>query len=233
MWRKCLLLLLMALVLAACNGESASKCTSNCVTVNSGVPMTVGSNVKKSEVRAVANFTAVRLAGAGKVVIEQTGAQSVTVTADDNLLALFTTGVEDGVLVLGEAQGKSFTGKQPYYKITVADVRMLALSGSGEMQAGRLDGAALSISVAGSGDVTAAGRVGDLTVSISGSGSVKAAGLTAKRAKVTVIGSGDATVNASDELDATMSGSGRIWYLGSPTVKTSKSGSGSIEKKSN
>ena len=53
------------------------------------------------------------------------------------------------------------------------------------------------MSVAGSGEINAAGRIEDLTISISGSGSCNAADLKARRAKVAVRGSGDLTVNAS------------------------------------
>ena len=87
------------------------------------------------------------------------------------------------------------------------------------------------MSVAGSGEITAAGRIADVTISISGSGTCNAAGLKAKRAKVAVRGSGEVTVNASDELDAQVSGSGTILYVGSPKLTSNISGSGSIEQR--
>jgi len=40
------------------------------------------------------------------------------------------------------------------------------------------------------------------------------------------------TVNASDELDANVSGTGTIWYIGSPKLEKSVSGVGSIKQKS-
>ncbi len=152
-------------------------------------------------------------------------------TADDNLVSLFTSEVKDGTLHLSVAKDKSVSGKRPLYKITVNDLRQLGVSGSGTVEATGLDGEALAMSVAGSGEINAAGRIEDLTISISGSGSCNAAALKAKRAKVAVRGSGDLTVNASDELEAIVSGSGSIWYVGSPKITPSISGSGEIRQR--
>jgi hypothetical protein len=40
------------------------------------------------------------------------------------------------------------------------------------------------------------------------------------------------TVNASDELDARVSGAGDIWYVGSPRLQSRISGAGTIKQKS-
>jgi hypothetical protein len=228
MLRK-LAVFLAILGLAACDG---SACTSDCVSVNGDGPTINGSGTLKTEVRPVDKFTAIRLAGVGgNLVVERTGAESLTVTADDNLVSVFTSEVKDGTLYLSVAKGKSLSGKQPVYRVTVNDLRQLDVRGSGTIDATKLDGDALSMAISGSGTANVAGRADDLTVSISGSGSFNAAGLTAKHAKVVVSGSGELTVNASDELDAKVSGSGSIWYIGSPRLTSNVSGSGSIKKK--
>ena len=191
-----------------------------------------GSGSSKTEVRPVAAFSAIRLSDVGaRVVIERTGKESLEVTADDNLVALFTSEVKDGTLYLSAAKGKSMSGKRPLFKVTVSDLRQLGVSGSGSVDATGLDGEALAMSIAGSGEITVAGRIADVTISISGSGTCNAADLKAKRAKVAVRGSGELTVNASDELDAQVSGSGTILYVGSPKLTSNISGSGSIEQK--
>jgi Putative auto-transporter adhesin, head GIN domain len=222
--------ILAAIILTGCDGSGSSNCASSCVTVNGDGPTINGSGTKKTEVRPVGKFTAIE-ASFGQVSIERTGTESLTVTADDNLLALFTSDVKDGTLYLSAAKGKSFSGSLPAYKITVSDLRELDVKGSGANDVTKLDGDALSISISGSASVNVAGRVNDLTVSISGSGSCNAAALTAKNAKVVVSGSGDMTVNASDELDAKIAGSGSIRYLGSPKISSAVSGSGSIKQK--
>jgi Putative auto-transporter adhesin, head GIN domain len=228
--RNLALLVLTAFLLAGCD---VSGCTSDCVSVNDGGSSVKGSGTAKTENRAVATFTAIRMELGGRVEIERTGAESLSVTADDNLLALFTSEVKDGTLTLGVEKGKSLSGKMPVYKITVAELRTLELKGAGEADASKLDGNALSVSVVGSAAAKLAGRVDELTLSVSGSGSCNAGVLTARRAKVAVSGSGDVTVNASEKLDAKISGSGSIHYLGSPQLTQNISGSGSIQQRSN
>ena len=227
-----LLVLLAALVLAACDGTGSSTCTQGCVTVNDGGTLIHGSGNTKTETRPVAPLTAIRVASAVTVVIERTGGETLSVTGDDNLLSLFTSEVKDGTLSLSSASGKSFEGKMPVFRVTVGDLRQLDLVGSSTARVSKLDSDALSISIAGSATLHAAGQVNDLTVSVSGSGTADVAQLTAKRAKVVVSGSGDLTVNASDELDAKVTGSGSIRYIGSPKLTPAVSGSGSIKKKS-
>jgi hypothetical protein len=223
---------LVLLALTACDSSVKSTCTSDCITVRGEGPVINGSGTSRTEVRAVAPFNAIRLSDVdARVVIERTGTESVEVTADDNLLALFTSEVKDGTLHLSVAKDKSVSGKRPLYKITVNDLRQLGVSGSGIVDASGLDGEGLAMVVAGSGEINAAGRIEDLTISISGSGSCNAAGVKARRARVAVRGSGDLTVNASDELDATVSGSGSVWYVGSPKITSSISGSGEIRQR--
>jgi len=75
------------------------------------------------------------------------------------------------------------------------------------------------------------GRVDDLTIDIQGAGILSAGDLRAKRAKVSVEGAGQVTVNASDELDADVSGAGIIWYVGAPKLKSNVDGLGWIKRK--
>lgn len=209
----------------------ASGCVSGCVQVNNGGPMIKGSGILKTESRAVALFSAIRLDSPANVVIDRTGTPSLSLTADDNLLAFFTSEVRDGTLYLGLAEGRSFRAKSAIFRITVADLRAIEIRGSGDVAADHLDGRTLSVGIARSGDARLAGRTDELTLSIRGSGDIDAGGLTAKRATVVLSGSGDATVNASDTLDVRLSGSGDVRYLGSPKLTKDVRGSGSVEPK--
>jgi hypothetical protein len=211
------------LVLTACNWSDSF-----------GGPTIKGSGNLKTETRVVEKFTAISVSGAASVEIEQTGQESLELTADDNLLPLFTTEVRDGTLFLGLAEGKRlrWNSKGPRFKVTVSELRKLKVSGAGSVTATKLDSDSLSISISGAGDGTIAGRSNNLSISISGAGSLDAADLQAKRATVIVSGAGDVTVNASDELDARVSGAGDIYYIGSPRLQSRVSGAGTIKQKS-
>ena len=219
---------LTILILAACD---VSTCTGDCVSAGDDGPTIKGSGTLKTEVRPVDNFTAIRLSVSGDLVIERSGTESLTVTADDNLVSLFTSEVKDGTLDLSVAKGKSLSGKRPVYKITIRDLREVDVRGSGTIDATKLDGDALSISISGAASGKVSGRADELTITIRGAGSFDAAELKAKRAKVIVSGAGNVTVNASDELDANVSGVGTIWYIGSPKLISNVSGVGLIKQK--
>jgi hypothetical protein len=210
------------LVLAACNWSETSSWQ-----------VVKGSGVLQTETRPVEKFTAISVSGAASIEIEQTGQESLELTADDNLLPLFTTEVKDGTLFIGVAEGKSLTwsGKQPRFKITVRELRKLKLSGATSVKATKLDTDSLSISISGAGSGSIAGRADNLSISVSGAGSLNAVDLQAKRATVIVSGAGDVTVNANEELDARVSGAGTISYVGSPKLQSRISGAGSIKQK--
>jgi hypothetical protein len=211
------------LVLAACNWPDSF-----------GGPTIKGSGNLKTENRTVEKFTAISVSGAASLEIEQTGQESLELTADDNLLPLFTSDVREGTLFLGVADGKrvSWTGKEPHFKVTVTELRKLKVSGAASVKATKLDSDSLSISISGAGSGSIAGRSNNLSISISGAGSLDAVDLQAKRATVIVSGAGDVTVNANDALDARVSGAGTIWYVGSPNLQSRVSGAGSIKQKS-
>jgi hypothetical protein len=209
------------LALAACNWSDTY-----------GGPTIKGSGNLKTETRPVERFTAISMSGVGSLEIEQTGQESLELTADDNLLPLFTTEMRDGTLFLGVAEGNSVTwsGNGPRFKITVSELRKLKVSGVGSIKATNLDSESLSISISGAGSGRIAGRSNNLSISVSGAGSLNAVDLQAKRATVIVSGAGDVTVNANDELDARVSGAGTVRYIGSPKLQSRISGAGSIKQ---
>jgi hypothetical protein len=221
--------LLLLLTLAACNW---SEC-GDCMTTAGDGPELEGSGTMKTEIRPLERFTAIALADfeSSLLVIERTGEESLSVTADDNLLPLFTSTVKDGTLFLALAKGNSFHGKRPTYKITVSDLRTLNIQGGAVIEASKLDGKSLSISVEGAIAGKMSGHVDDLTIEIKGAGVLSAGELKAKRANVTVQGAGQVTVNASDRLDGEVSGAGIIWYVGWPKLNSNVNGLGMIGRK--
>jgi Putative auto-transporter adhesin, head GIN domain len=223
--------LFAAIALSASDSNAGVVCVNECMTVNNGGPMIYGSGKMKTEMRPVGKFTSVRVSAPATVLIERTGTESLSVTAEDNLVSMLGSEVEGGTLHLSVTKDKSLTGKIPIFRITVADLRRIDVEGPGTVRASRLDAGALSLSVSGSGDIHVAGRSENLAVTIDGSGSVDAAVLQARHGKAVVSGSGELTVNASDSLDATVRGSGSVDYIGSPRLTSRIYGSGSIDPK--
>jgi len=192
-----------------------------------------GSGVMKTEARKIEPFTSIVLTDveSSYLVIEQTGEESLTITAEENLLEMFTSEVRDGVLYLSFKKGNSFHGKRPTYKVTVKDLRRIHVQGGAAIEASKLNGEKLSILIEGAAGGNLSGRVDDLTIEIKGAGWLSAGELKARRAKVSVEGAGKVTVNASDELDADVSGAGIVWYIGDPKLTSDVEGIGWIKRK--
>jgi hypothetical protein len=212
-WRRALALLTVGSVVTACSA-------------------TAGSGQLATQSRQVSGFTSVELTGVGELSIDQTGTESLTVSAEDNLLPLLTSKVEGGTLILGKKPNTRIVTTKPItYTLTMKDITGLAVSGSGTINAPKLSTAALRIEISGSGVITTAGNANDQNVEISGSGRYLADGLTSKTTTAEISGSGTADVVASDTLDVKISGSGTLTYSGNPQVTQTVSGSGRLIKK--
>ncbi len=191
-----------------------------------------GSGNETSESRSVAGFAAVAFGGGGRVVVEQTGAESLTITAEDNVLPFLTSEVRAGRLMLGVRSDTSIrTTKAIVYRVTVKTLSEIELSGSGSVEATRIDADRLTIVSHGSGRLTVAGKTDRQDVTLTGSGSYRGENLDSREGTITISGSGRAIVRVSDRLDAEVSGSGSVEYIGHPVVRRNVSGSGSVRRR--
>ncbi len=207
----------------------------------------------KTEARKVSAFHGVSMSLPGTVELRiGSGAESVTVETDDNLLPLIETVVENGVLQIRTV--KRNTGLNSHHMKFVVQARSidrLALGGSGTIEADTLRGQKVAIDLGGSGNINVkgveadavavdlggsgdlkigSGRTGQLAVSIAGSGNTDLARLQSRSAKVSIAGSGEAAIAVSDQLDVSIVGSGDVNYYGDPKVNKSVMGSGSANR---
>jgi hypothetical protein len=209
-----------------------------------------GSGDVVRESREVTGFDEIVLLGSGTVTVEVTGTESLTIEAEDNLMEYLTSDVENGRLELGSRRAISST-EEIVYTITVDSLRSLDVAGSGDITAvgvagdelglgiggsgsievPGLESRSVSVDISGSGDIEISGMGDELEISIGGSGRYEGAAFVTEFARVTVSGSGDAVVNVTGALDARVSGSGNVEYLGDPTVNASTSGSGEVTRK--
>jgi hypothetical protein len=191
-----------------------------------------GSGNAISEARPVNAFHAVSLSGSGQLVIDHGEAESLTITADDNLLPFLTSEVKNGVLELGiKSRTRIHSASPILYSVTVRNLDSIAVSGSGSVEVQEVHTDRLSIDITGSGSVLASGSADRQEIGISGSGTYEGGHLQSKSSTVRISGSGGAVLAASESLDASISGSGSVRYTGDPVMTTSISGSGSVRKK--
>ena len=205
----------------------AGACVAGCDMA--GVP---GSGNIVSEARSVSGFTSIDLSGAGEVIVDRNGTESLTVSADDNLLPYVTNDVRGGVLTLGTKDGTYVNpSKRIVYKVSAKDLDGIGVSGSGSVEATGIKSARLQVKVSGAGQLRISGSADQQDIEISGSGDYRAPDLASKVATVSISGSGDAVLSVSDRLDANISGSGSVEYAGGASVTQHISGSGSIRKR--
>ena len=212
-----------------------------------------GSGQMASEAREATGFSAVALQGSGEVLLTQGAAESLTIEAEDNILPLVTSRVQDGTLLLGFSQADWRQAIQPTqpirYILTVRDLASIELSGSGQVDASSLEIADLALLLTGAGEITIAdlraesltirldgtgslsvgGAVRQQSVRVTGSGNVEGGDLESQAAEVDISGTGDVTVWARERLSVQISGAGSVSYFGLPTVERRDiSGAGDI-----
>lgn len=210
-----------------------------------------GSGNIKTESRTATGFSGIALAVAAKVELRQGNTEAVSITGDDNIVALVETVVEDGKLkIRWNERNISTSYKELKITIDAKTVESLSISGSGDINADSINAKDFSTSISGSGDVriktlsaekvnakisgsgdvTLGGKAGKFEGKINGSGDIKAGNLETRSASVSIAGSGNATVWANDALAVSVAGSGDVRYYGDATVSKSVAGSGSVKR---
>ena len=189
-----------------------------------------GSGKVVSEARNVSDFTSIMLLGSAHVEVTFGALESISVEADDNIVPLVETDVQNGQLVISNKSNANFTTANPVrVNVTMNSIKGVTLRGSGNINISNVAGDGLKISLPGSGNLTVTGTATTVDISLPGSGNIYCDRLKAKFATVTLNGSGNIEVFANQRLDANLRGSGTIHYGGNPAqISKNISGSGSI-----
>jgi hypothetical protein len=213
---------------------------------------------QNTEDRHLSGFSSVNVAGSFDVYITQGSTESVKVTAPSNVIGRIITEVEGGVLKIYTkhdsdwnsnwfgsghkkiaiyVSAKSLNGValagsgDVFFKEGIrADSFKLKLSGSGDVT-GSINVKTLESSLSGSGDIRISGRADNTTISVVGSGDFSGKDLVTNVTAVRVAGSGDVRINVNQKLDASVVGSGDVYYSGNvKNISSSKAGSGDISR---
>lgn len=211
-----------------------------------------GSGLIVEKARAVTAFSKIRLDGPMNLRLSQAGADTVKVSADDNVEPLIETLVEGDTLVLRLQKGAGLTTRHAPTVLVESkslqalsingsgdvsldkfkgDKLSLALAGSGDLRIGLLEVKELIASVAGSGDVEVAGQADSQQWQLHGSGDVNARSLSGRSVQAQLTGSGDMSIGVTQNLDVTLRGSGDLRYAGRPQLRQTVTGSGEISSR--
>lgn len=211
-----------------------------------------GNGSVKKQVREVSKFNGVSFGLPGSMEVRLGQTEGVTVEADDNLLPMIETVVENGTLKVRPIKKHlSLDSRQIKIVVTAKEVDTLSQGGSGTIESDALKGQKLTFAIGGSGTINVKGieaervsvaiggsgnfKVGSgwankVSISIGGSGDVQLGDVKAGDVSVSVAGSGQSTVWAKDSLSYTIAGSGDINYYGDPRISKTVIGSGGANR---
>jgi hypothetical protein len=213
----------------------------------------IGDGPVMTERRNLSNYNGVDLRCAADVSFEQAPEFKLEVSAQQNILDILITELQNNKLVVRFKNDKRVKKHEPIIvKVTGPDLNSLRISGSGNIQTlndittqgldldvsgsgnirmGSLTATAIDANISGSGNIGInSGATQSQRLKISGSGNINLLGVPAKSVSTTTSGSGEMRVFASEMLNVTISGSGSVYYFGAPSVNASISGSGAVRK---
>jgi hypothetical protein len=212
-----------------------------------------GSGKIETETRKVTGFDGITIRYPAMIIIRQGAVESLSIEAEDNLLAQLTTEVRSGTLYIDNKE-KSFAkrvdpSESITITITVKALNEIDFPSAGTLIVESLKGDSLNVSLSGAGDIilkdlklksleahlsgagkfTASGSVTEANVTISGLGNFDGSDLTCQKADAEISGAGSITLRVEEQLNATISGAGSVNYYGLASVTKSISGAGSVK----
>ena len=200
--------------------------------------------------RSVGSFEGIAVAGSFDVILVKGDEGRIDLQVEENLEPYLETEVEGQTLKVRWKRGANIrTTKNTTVTVHFKELNEVALSGSGDVRSksllqddamtvalagsGDIDlelaASSVESAISGSGDIRLHGKASALHAAVSGSGDTDASELQCEKADLAISGSGNMRVHVSQELKARISGSGNIKYKGNPAREDVKvSGSGSV-----
>lgn len=211
----------------------------------------VGEGPVTTQIRTIQNFTGIDLRMNGNVYYTKDSATKLEITAKESIHGMLETTVINNTLVIRYSNGKTYDADETIrINVSAPDVSGFVLNTSGSILCTTdIQPANLFLRSNGSGDISLKGVTTnsiDAESNVSGritatngtavserlksdaSGKFDFSGVAAKTVVAKTIGSGDIKVKVSDRLDATINGSGSIYFSGFPLLTSHISGSGHI-----
>jgi Putative auto-transporter adhesin, head GIN domain len=188
-----------------------------------------GNGNVKTEQRPVTPFT--RVDAGGTYTMEwRPGVASLSLTTDENLLPKIETVVNGNVLKI-ETHGPIAPTAGIKIVITSQSLGGAELSGAVKMDAAQLSGQRFTLDTSGATKVTLAGRTNRLVASLTGASKLDSSALQNDDVELSVTGAGKAKVAVTNSLKASITGAGKVTYIGDPkSVEKNVTGAGSIKR---
>lgn len=210
-----------------------------------------GSGNVVKERRQTGNFKGISAGGAFTVEIRTGSNTEVVVEADDNIIGMIETEVEDDILHIDTKDGTSLNDVHLVVYVTAPEINSINSSGAatikaiGQLKSDRkitldvsgaahltasVDAPEVSAEVSGAGNMEVSGNTRDYSAEVHGSGNLHSGDLKSENTTVDASGAGNAWVHSSVSLKAEASGAGNVHYKGGGNVTVNTSGAGNVRK---
>ena len=210
-----------------------------------------GSGNIVKEKRQTGNFKGISAGGAFTVEVRNGPNTEVVVEADDNILRMIETEVDDNVLHIDTKDGANLDDVHLVVYVTAPEINSINSSGAATIKAidqlksdrkisldasgaahltASVDAPEIRAEVSGAGNMEVSGKTRDYNAEVDGSGHLHSGDLKSENTIVDVSGAGNAWVHASISLKADASGAGNVHYKGGANVTVNTSGAGNVRK---
>jgi len=188
-----------------------------------------------SQKRTIENFDKIIMGGSFNIILVDKNDHKITIEGEENIIPYITTEVRRNTLKVNFKENTNINlTKRLTIFIPVEEIEEISLNGSGNITSEKkiktnafslnlngsgnvnlaLETASLTTSISGSGNINLKGITDKLTSSISGSGNLNAYNLTVDELTSKITGSGNTKTTVATIIDATIIGSGSIYYKG-------------------
>lgn len=180
------------------------------------------------EVREVETFTAIEAGGGIHLEVTVGAADTVRLSAQENILEILTTDVDGGTLVIGSTDSYS-TSRQITATVTMSSLDRLELSGGAVANVRAVDAEALDLTVSGGAELTVEGSAADLRLTDTGGAKAYLGQLRVGEARIECSGGAEAELNVSGTLRGEASGGATVRVNDEATLDVDVSGGASLE----
>ncbi|MBW6497721.1 MAG: DUF2807 domain-containing protein [Bacteroidales bacterium] len=208
-------------------------------------PLTEGSMNVVSEIRQISDFNAIEASGPVKVELVQGDEIGLTIEADDNLIELIVTEVNDKVLTIRMRERvvkyqaldikvafvtlealRVSAGASVFSLNTIVGLALKHIVSSGATSELNLDLEELTLEVSSGARAKLSGKVRELFIESSSGSEVMASELQAENASIKTSSGSVNHVFVNNEMSIDASSGAVVSYGGSPTIKGMKTSSG-------
>lgn len=200
------------------------------VAVLASSPVSSASAAKPVTVtREVSDFDTVRLSGSfeGTVVVGST--EGLTITGLGDLDERVISEVKGDELRIRLASHKKGRGTI-VIAVNTKELERFIVEGAGKFQISGIESDEFEVKLPGAASIDLEGKCGELTIIIAGAAHVDAEHLICKIGHVKISGTGTVSIHTSEEIDARVSGIGKIEVFGEPNeIDQHVSGLGKIK----